>query len=79
MEGRATCYVRTADSGNTITFSFCPDCGATVYYVLQQLPDVVAVPIGAFADPMFPAPRFSVYESRKHAWVSGPADAEHFD
>jgi hypothetical protein len=75
--------VRTADSGNAISFSFCPDCGATVYYVLQQFPDVVAVPIGAFADPTFPAPRLSarlsVYESRKHASVSGPPDAEHFD
>jgi hypothetical protein len=79
IEGRATSYVRTADSGNAITFSFCPECGATVWYVLQQFPDVVAVPVGAFADPAFPPPKFSVYESRRHSWVSGPADAEHFD
>jgi hypothetical protein len=79
IEGRATQYVRTADSGNQITFHFCPDCGSTVYYRLDQLPDVIAVPVGAFADPTFPAPRVSVYESRRHAWAGIPADAEHYD
>lgn len=68
-----------ADSGNKIAFSFCPDCGATVYYCLEQFPDVVAVPLGAFADPSFPAPQFSVYESRKHAWVDVPGPVEHLD
>ena len=30
------------------------------------------VAVGAFADPDFPAPEDSVYESRKHAWVQLP-------
>ena len=79
LEGRATAFVRTADSGNAITFSFCPECGATVYYMLQQFPEVIAIPVGAFADPSFPPPQFSVYESRRRSWVSDPADVEHFD
>ena len=28
-------------------------------------------------DPIFPAPTFSVYEDRMHAWVSMPEDMEH--
>jgi hypothetical protein len=32
----------------------------------------------AFADPAFPAPTVSVYESRMHGWVVPPPDAEHF-
>jgi hypothetical protein len=79
IEGRSTHYVRTGDSGNQATFHFCPDCGSTVYYRLDQVPDVVAVPVGAFADPTFPAPTVSVYESRRHAWSGIPADVEHFD
>lgn len=79
IEGRSTQYVRAGDSGNKVTFHFCPDCGATVYYCIEDLPDVIAVPIGAFADPSFPAPRVSVYESRRHAWVATPPDAEHHD
>ena len=76
-EGRATRYVRTADSGNTLIFNFCPDCGATVYYGIEHIPEVIAIPLGAFADPDFPAPKFSVYESRRHGWVVIDADVEH--
>jgi hypothetical protein len=79
IDGRSKEYVRVADSGNRAHFHFCADCGATVYYWLEDAPDVIAVPIGAFADPTFPPPRFSVYESRKHPWTGIPADAEHFD
>jgi hypothetical protein len=79
IEGRANQYVRIADSGNQLTFSFCPDCGATVHYYLAQFPDVIAIPVGAFGDPAFPSPRFSVYESRRHAWVGMPEDIQHFD
>lgn len=77
--GRSTAYVRTGDSGNRATFHFCPDCGSTVYYQIEHAQDVIAVPVGAFADPSFPAPKVSVYEVRRHPWVAVPADAEHFD
>jgi hypothetical protein len=33
------------------------------------MPEVIAVAIGAFADPGFPAPRLSFYERRRHPWV----------
>jgi hypothetical protein len=79
IEGRSTEYLRIGDEGGRATFHFCPECGATVYYYIDDLPDVIAIPVGAFADPAFPAPRVSVYEARKHAWVGIPADAEHID
>jgi hypothetical protein len=79
IEGRSTEYVRISDDGESRTFNFCPECGATVYYRLSTLPDVIAVPIGAFADPAFPSPTISVYESRRHAWVTVPAAMEHHD
>jgi hypothetical protein len=31
IEGRSSQYVRMRDSGEKITFNFCPDCGATVW------------------------------------------------
>lgn len=76
IQGRSSQYVRTADSGQKATFHFCPDCGATVHYQLMQAPDVIAIPVGAFADPAFPAPTYSVYEERQHKWVElvGPMD-----
>ncbi len=79
IEGSATTFVRVGDSGGTITFRFCPSCGSTVYYEIDDMPGVIAVPVGAFADPRFPAPIFSVYEARKHGWVKVPEDIEHMD
>jgi hypothetical protein len=79
IQGRAHEYVRISDAGESRTFNFCPDCGATVFYALASAPDVVAVPVGAFADPAFPAPSFSVWESRRHGWVTLPAEVEHHE
>lgn len=67
--GEAKVWERVADSGHCVTYRFCPDCGSTVTYQIEGWPGVTAVPLGAFADPDFPAPKFSVYEDRKHAWV----------
>lgn len=77
--GRASEYVRVADSGNQLRFHFCPDCGATVYYWAEDIPEVIGIPLGAFADPHFPPPKFSVYEERQHPWVRIDADVEHSD
>jgi hypothetical protein len=74
--GRATTFRRKADSGNTVTFHFCPDCGATVYWQIDAQPDLTAVAVGAFADPNFPSPRFSVFESCRHGWAMSPSELE---
>ena len=80
LGGRSKTYRRTADSGNEVSFHFCPDCGSTVYYRLGPMPDVIAVPVGAFADRAFPAPGVSVYEARQHEWLQLlPADITHYD
>jgi hypothetical protein len=79
LEGSATSFRRVGDEGMTITYSFCPTCASTVAYEIDGMPGVVAVPVGAFADPKFPPPTSSVYEARKHAWVHVPTDVEHFD
>jgi hypothetical protein len=72
IEGRHTDYVRVSDDGEERIFSFCPECGATVFFRMPAFPDMVAVPVGAFADPDFPAPIRSIYETRKHSWVDLP-------
>ena len=76
-EGRYSEYVRISDDGDARIFCFCPECGATVFYKIPTAPEMIAVPVGAFADPAFPAPTRSVWESRQHPWVDLPADIEH--
>jgi hypothetical protein len=74
FEGRATTWKRTAESGNILTFYFCPTCGSTVYFENEALPGIVGVAIGNFADPSFPAPAIAVWEETRHPWVSLPPD-----
>jgi hypothetical protein len=83
IEGGSKTFVIVADSGNRATFHFCPECGSDVYYEIDgkfddKFNDLVAIPLGAFDDPYFGAPAYSVWESRKHDWVEivGP-DIEH--
>jgi hypothetical protein len=77
--GRFSEYVRTTEKGAGRRYCFCPECGATVFFTVPAVPDLVGVPTGAFADPSYPAPQISVYESRRHAWVTVPEPVEHHD
>jgi hypothetical protein len=80
VTGEAKQWVRVSDSGRPVTYHFCPNCGSTVWYQGGPMPEAIAVPVGAFADPNFPPPRFSVWEERKHSWVAVLGDeVEHSD
>jgi hypothetical protein len=77
--GRSSQFVRLGDSGKSLVFNFCAACGSTVYWQLESAPGLIAVAVGAFNDPSFPAPRHSVYEADRFRWVTLPADCEHLD
>jgi hypothetical protein len=76
IEGRYLEYVRISDEGEGRTFSFCPECGTTVFYKTESEPEDIVVPVGAFVDPGFPEPRVSVWEKRRHPWVDLPTLAQ---
>jgi hypothetical protein len=81
IEGQSKTWLQLADSGNRITHHFCPECGSTMHYTIEgKFDGLVAIPLGAFDDPYFAAPRFSVWEERKHGWLEITGDAvEHSD
>ena len=81
IEGRSNSWDVVADSGNRVTFHFCPDCGSDVHYDINgKFDGLVAIPLGAFDDPYFLSPKFSVWEERKHDWVEILGDeVEHSD
>ena len=62
-------FRRASDSGFDVVFRFCPNCGSTVWWESLRLPDRIAVAVGAFADPAFPAPTQAVYRQHRHAWL----------
>lgn len=70
IAGQSREYIRTGDEGSRITYSFCPECGVSVFYRNSNQPDMIAIPVGAFATMDFPAPTVSVYDpDRRLAWV----------
>lgn len=72
VRGRASIYERSSDSGFNVAFHFCPHCGSTVFWEPRRKPDALAVAVGAFGDPSFPAPTQSVWTDRRHPWVVPP-------
>ena len=74
FSGKTTTWVRAAESGNKLTFHFCPTCGSTVYWENTGFPETVMVAIGNCADPSFPPPTIAVWEESRHPWVSLPPE-----
>lgn len=70
--GESNCYTKTSDAGSTIERNFCPNCGSTVYWKAEVLREYTGIPVGAFADPEFPEPTFSIWNQSKHSWVTFP-------
>ncbi|MXO91765.1 GFA family protein [Pontixanthobacter aquaemixtae] len=79
-QGEDRVWHLTADSGEVSEHHFCPTCGSEVWYVARPHRDLIAIPIGNFADPSFPPPSYSVYEDRQHDWVAVVGEEiEHYD
>lgn len=77
--GRATEYVRAGDQGARFRFRFCPVCGTNLFHTEEGEDDGVSIAVGAFADPDFPPPQVSVYDSRRHSWVQLPPGTTAYD
>jgi len=74
VTGRHRDFRRVSDEADRKehVFHFCPDCGSQVFYTEPSEPDLVVVSVGSFADPSFPPPTESGYDSRRHPWVQLP-------
>jgi hypothetical protein len=80
VTGRFGDFTRVSDEPDRKEgiFHFCPDCGSQVFTTEPQEPDLVVVSVGSFADPTFPPPTESGYDSRRHPWVELPDSIRRF-
>ena len=80
VTGRYSDFSRVSDEADRAehVFHFCPDCGSQVFQSEPADPDLVVVSVGAFADPSFPPPTESGYDSRRHSWVGLPESIERY-
>jgi hypothetical protein len=78
VQGISKRFTRSSDSGRTVTFDFCSECGGTIFWQAEQRPDLIAVAVGSFADPTFEKPGHSVWERRQHPWTLAIGE-QHFE
>jgi hypothetical protein len=76
--GAERTYSRAGDSGRTVTFHFCPDCGSSVFWTRDHRPDLMTVAVGAFADPGFPKATVAFWTEHSHGWLALPEDLPTF-
>jgi hypothetical protein len=76
--GRFNDYSRISDEADRKehVFHFCPECGSQVFYTEPEEPELLVVSVGSFADPGFPQPTESGYDSRRHPWIGLPDTIE---
>ena len=67
--GESASYSRTSDEGFWARHHFCPTCGTSPFYAIERRPGMISIPVGAFADPDFPAPTVEVYGERRCPWL----------
>jgi hypothetical protein len=77
-QGVTKAFTRDSATGSRVTFHFCPDCGSTVFWHPERMPDLAGVAVGAFADSSFPQPEQSVWTRDKHAWLDLPNEMQIF-
>ncbi|MDB1126030.1 GFA family protein [Vibrio algarum] len=78
IDGDVISYSRIADSGNQVTYDFCPRCGTTMRLRLTSAPEAIIIPLGLFKEQDFSTPTFSVYEERKRGWIKFDCEMDHF-
>jgi hypothetical protein len=68
LNGNASHWEMTADSGNVKTRGFCPACGSPVYVTFAAAPDFFTVHAASLDDPSRYKPQLVLYRARGHAW-----------
>lgn len=68
VTGTPKSYSKKADSGNTVTRMFCPDCGSSVMAKNTGMDGVTIIAAGTLDDPNVFTPQMAVYASRAAKW-----------
>jgi hypothetical protein len=62
LSGAPTKFAVTAESGKKVEREFCNKCGASLFEVLQNLPDLISVAAGSLDDK-------AVFKPARHFWT----------
>lgn len=69
VSGETRQYVKTADSGNTITRRFCPQCGSQLFADSTGRQGLTVVRLGTLDDPSSIRPSANIWTASAPAWA----------
>ena len=79
LSGELRDFVRTAESGNRLRCSFCPQCGTRIHHQTTDAVSVLSVKPGTLDDTSWLVPRLHVWTRSRHGWVLVPGDVESYE
>lgn len=68
IAGETKSYSLIADSGSTITRSFCPECGSPLFGTISSNENIIGVSAGTLDNSDWFKPGFIVFNKRKPNW-----------
>ena len=79
LQGTTKSYRHTADSGNTMTKEFCPECGSQLFGWSSGGPGVRSIKVGSIDDASFVEPQIEVFASKALPFTQHPETTKKFE
>jgi len=68
VDGQPSAYRLTAESGNTVTRSFCGACGSPLWGANTAMPGFMTISAGLFDEPGTLAPQVAIFARSRPHW-----------
>ena len=68
ITGTVKYYDGKADSGNTLSRGFCPECGASLFGKTSAMPDLAMITAGSLDDPGLYKPTLDIFTTSAQPW-----------
>ncbi len=68
ITGEVKYFDYTADSGNTASNGFCPNCGSNVLGKTSGMPGIMAIKVGSLDDPSWFKPGMTIFTVSAQPW-----------
>lgn len=78
IRGATKAFTVEAESGNTVTRRFCPECGTPLFSEISMNPDLFVVKQGTFDDRRGLGPSMNIWTASAQPWVPIEASLPRF-
>lgn len=78
VTGEVTTYDSKGDSGRSVHYRFCPNCGSPVSSNVDVIPDTIMIRAGILDDPSRVKPGMEIYCDSQQTWVALAGDMQRF-